>query len=109
MLFNRNADDPAYLLTARNFEDITLIADKGGDNDIAKLHDSILDSVWEAGWQDDKTWSVMSSSARQLYEVFAFEQVKGYAQEGGQSVLKKDTTADFIMKWGEWEDWVQNG
>ena len=107
-MFNRNAEDPAYLLTARNFEDITVMADKGGDNDIAKLHDSTLDSLWEAGWQDGKTWSVMSSSARQLYEVFAFEQVKGYAHDGGQSVLKKNTTVDFIMKWGEWDDWVQN-
>ena len=48
----------------------------------------------------------MSSSNGPIYEVLAFEQVKGYSHDGGQSSLKKEATVDFIMQWGKWEMWT---
>jgi hypothetical protein len=105
-LFNRDAEGPIYNLTARNFNDVTVIADKGGDADIAKLHDSTVDTLWEAAWRDDQTWSKMSSSANQFYEVLAFEQVKGYSHAPGQSAIKRDASVDFLMQWGDWEEWT---
>ena len=106
-LFSSSAEAQAHSLIARNFRNVMVTADRGGDKDVAKLHDSILDTLWEAAWLEGKTWSKMTCSSRQLYEVFAFEHVTGYSHEGGRSTLKKDAAVDFILEWGIWDPWTE--
>ena len=102
----RDTAGEVYKLIARGFKDVAAIADRGG-RDIAKLNDSAVDDLWEAEYRDGQTWSKMSSSSRQLYEVLAFEQVKGYSINGGRNVLKKKILPgeiDFVLTYGEWEE-----
>ena len=105
-LLDRDTQGDVYKLTARKFEDVTVHAD-GGGQDIAKLYDSTLDDLWEAEYREGEAWSKMASSSRDLYEVLAFEQVKGYSVNGGTNRLKKTILPgeiDFVLTYGVWED-----
>ncbi len=83
-----------------------VMADQGGDMDIAKLHDTALDDLWLAACLGDQTWSRMSSPERQLYEVWGFDQVKGYGVNGGRNALMKSilpNQVDFVIEYGDWD------
>ena len=95
-----------HKITARKFKDVTAYADQGG-RDIAKLYDSTLDDLWEAEYREGETWSKMASSIRDLYEVLAFEQVKGYSVNGATNTLRKRIVPpeiDFVLTHGDWEE-----
>ena len=102
-MFDRATQGDEYTITARKFKDVIATADRGG-NDIAKLYDSVLDDLWEAAYHDGETWSKITSETRALYEVFAFEQVKGYSVNGGQNRLQRDAEVDFVLTYGEWDE-----
>ena len=112
-LFDRGTGGTVHKLVARRFKDVTAYADNNvvdadgfpGGRDIAKLYDSTLDDLWEAEYRLGDTWSNMASSSRDLYEVIAFEQVKGYSFYGGTNSLNKTILAgevDFVLTYGDW-------
>ena len=103
-MFDRATGGDVYKITARQFKDITAYADQGG-RDVAKLYDSTLDDLWEAEYRQGETWSKMTSASRDLYEVLAFEQAKGYSVNGGTNTLRKRTVppeVDFVLTYGDW-------
>jgi hypothetical protein len=105
-MFDRATAGEVYNVTVRGFKELKAIADQGG-NDIAKLHDSVGDDLWEVGVVGDQSWSTMTSGIRTLYDVLAFEQVKGYSDNGGQNSLRNKApqhVVDLVYKWGDWTE-----
>ena len=101
-----------YKITARKFRNVTAIADRGGEPDLAKLYDSADagTDIWVADYRDGETWSTMTMPSRMLYEVLAFERVGGYGFNGeqgpdhGRNVKDHSTAVDFNFQYGYWED-----
>ena len=99
-----------YKITARAYRNVSVVADKGGEGDAAKLYDSAEAGVdiWAAAYADGETWSTMSSPTRLLYEVLAFEHVGGYGFNGGlgedHGTNRKEHSAnvDFVFQRGYW-------
>lgn len=105
-VFDRKTRGRAYHVTARAFEEAAAYAEQGG-RDIAKLYDTALDDLWSAEYRDGGTWSTIETEARTLYEVIAFEQVKGYGVLGGKNTLENrthDNELDFVIKYGDWKE-----
>lgn len=101
-----------YEVCARGFAKVNVIADQGGDNDVAKLYDSAEDGidVWKAANVESRTWSTVSSPERQLYAVWDFEEVGGYGFNGGKgethgsNVKDHAAAVDFIYQRGTWSE-----
>lgn len=100
-----------YEVHARGFAKVTVIADQGGNNDVAKLYDSADEGVdvWEAAGVESRTWLTMRSPKRLLYEAWDFEQVGGYGFNGGlgddhgSNVKDHAVAVDFVYEQGKWD------
>ncbi len=100
-----------YRITARRYQNVSAVADQGGTGDKAKLYDSGNPGVdvWAAAYVDGETWSTMTSPARLLYEIAAFERIGGYGFNGGlgenHGTNRKDHAqdVDFVFQYGYWE------
>jgi hypothetical protein len=105
-MFDRDTGGEVYDITLRGFKEFKSIADRGG-NDIAKLHDSVGDDLWEVDLVGGQSWSTMKSGIRTLYDVLAFEQVKGYSHNGGQNSLRNNLPEDMVDLVYQWGDWTE--
>jgi cyclophilin family peptidyl-prolyl cis-trans isomerase len=107
-MYDRAKQGDQYKITARKFKYRQALADyPDGQEDVAKLFDTDADDVLKAeylpGGATRATLSTVNDGqADELYEVIAFEIVKGYGTTGSNT-RDMAPNVDFMQWWGQWE------
>ena len=97
MMWGGSYADPTYMLTARRFDAYHFERTHGGD-DLAKLHDTVLDDYVEVDDGIARFYMERDGERELLYESIAFEWVKLYSEsDRGKNTFKSDDSIDDLL------------
>ena len=95
-----------YNLIARRFEEVFAEAKNGGDNDKAKLHDTVANDILHVEERSGIPWAQLAVNGDvedPLYEVLAFEFIKAYNTQGDDKIDRTEEF-DWLHLDGVWID-----